>query len=514
MRTRTLGYFAAAAAAALCVAGGSAIGAGGASTLTFDSTTVGKVTQVFADDGAGPVLIEGYNPNKGFGEAYVAPGNGGRVLTVQGAAECRRLHLQFANCPGGKATLLSLRLVGTDMPARIVLLDFGGNVWPDEVGLEIAPTGPGNSVVVPFPAGSIVYPDGGTKVGTILVTFKGSGSLDDVQFDCGDGPPPEPPRPPTPRLALVKKASPSKAKVGQNVEYTYELKNIGDVALHDVAVTDDAGTPDDASDDFVAGTVDTLLPGKSASFKVKQVISGALCDAPSGGDSVATLDVTTDLTTGNVVVKVSQSRTVNDNSYGANSSVFWGTKVHTFQNLLGSDKAEFVFTNGDGDVVAQFELDYISAVPSTLLGTYPSGFGTLGVSGGDGKMRVGNPAHVVSYTTSLSDNLNQHPSFRGYTTDSPPEGFAGWDFVNAYTVEIAAAAFGGSGFGSVSVPALHNSPSASGDKGKPSPCEVTNVATATARVGSTSEIVTVTASATIDVEAGKPPKAKKKRRRG
>ena len=36
-------------------------------------------------------------------------------------------------------------------------------------------------------------------------------------------------------------------------------------------------------------------------------------------------------------------------------------KSHTFSNLTGSDKAEFVITNGDGATVYDFFLDYICA---------------------------------------------------------------------------------------------------------------------------------------------------------
>ena len=40
------------------------------------------------------------------------------------------------------------------------------------------------------------------------------------------------------------------ATVPGPVEYTYEVTNDGSLPLVDVTVTDDAGTPDDTSDDF------------------------------------------------------------------------------------------------------------------------------------------------------------------------------------------------------------------------------------------------------------------------
>jgi uncharacterized repeat protein (TIGR01451 family)/fimbrial isopeptide formation D2 family protein len=49
-----------------------------------------------------------------------------------------------------------------------------------------------------------------------------------------------------------------------NVTYTYVVTNTGPLALHDVTVTDDAGTPGDTSDDFEATCPKTTLdPGES-----------------------------------------------------------------------------------------------------------------------------------------------------------------------------------------------------------------------------------------------------------
>jgi hypothetical protein len=109
-----------------------------------------------------------------------------------------------------------------------------------------------------------------------------------------------------------------------------------------------------------------------------------------------------------------------DNTYGANAIGWTGKAVaavkagpgtnaanvkqgpgpgkngHTFDDLVKSDHALLALTNRDGKVVVQFKLDYISEDPSV-----PSGFASLGVSGGEGKMIVGDPKAIVKYSTSI-----------------------------------------------------------------------------------------------------------------
>ena len=85
-----------------------------------------------------------------------------------------------------------------------------------------------------------------------------------------------------------------------------------------------------------------------------------------------------------------------------------------FGDLTGSDKARFVFKNGAGTVVLDFLADYISA-----LAAFPSGYGSLGVTGGDGSITIGTAANVASVVTTLQTNLNQSPAYYGYTTNSP-----------------------------------------------------------------------------------------------
>jgi hypothetical protein len=165
--------------------------------------------------------------------------------------------------------------------------------------------------------------------------------------------------------------------------------------------------------------------------------------------------------------------------------VNWPT-THSFSQLAGSDKAEFRFTNGAGTVVMDFYIDYITASSSV-----PSGYTSLGAVGGDGTMLVGSFSNIAFVDTSLSKNLNsiglgvvggvasngvnlainspQTVSNTSYTVvDSF---FANWEFASAYEVTVRAAAFGDSGFGSVTIPSIHNSPSKMGfSEAMPQPC--------------------------------------------
>jgi hypothetical protein len=189
---------------------------------------------------------------------------------------------------------------------------------------------------------------------------------------------------------------------------------------------------------------------------------------------------------GNVFVAFVQPLSINDNTYGANS-VGWssgGKKggSHTFDNLVGSDKAVFNLTNGAGQAMS-YTLDYISQSS-----TAPSGYASLGVTGGDGGVGgsggkkggggSGSVADVVKWGSSLDYNLNIL-GFKTFLTDSPattpahnpdgsidyskpyanPANAPGWVYNIEYEFEIAASAFGPSGFGSVTVPFAHDSPS-------------------------------------------------------
>jgi hypothetical protein len=179
---------------------------------------------------------------------------------------------------------------------------------------------------------------------------------------------------------------------------------------------------------------------------------------------------------GNVYVRYDQSRGLNDNSYGVNR-VSW-PRDHKFGDLVGSDKAQLKFTDATGKVVLDILVDYIS----TKAGT-PSGYASLGVTGGEGKVNVGQAAWVLAADTSLAKNLNtlglcvggncsgggtnllvNSPPTVGSSSYDLPAGspYTGWNFTNSYEVTISRLAFGSSSFGGVSVGEVHNSPPKTG----------------------------------------------------
>ncbi len=98
---------------------------------------------------------------------------------------------------------------------------------------------------------------------------------------------------------------------------------------------------------------------------------------------------------------------------GPGAGMPMGPGGHTFKDLVESDHAEFDLSDAAGAAVLSFDLDYITADSSAL-----SGYATLGVSGGDGKMLSGDAAAIVYASTSLDRDLNAC-GYSSYTTNSP-----------------------------------------------------------------------------------------------
>jgi hypothetical protein len=92
---------------------------------------------------------------------------------------------------------------------------------------------------------------------------------------------------PTPKVSITKTASPTTAVFGQQVTFTYVVTNTGNVALTNVTVVDDNGTPSWTSDDFTVGTVGTVAapfaPGASKTFTSTRVPPAPVCSSGSGG---------------------------------------------------------------------------------------------------------------------------------------------------------------------------------------------------------------------------------------
>lgn len=182
-----------------------------------------------------------------------------------------------------------------------------------------------------------------------------------------------------------------------------------------------------------------------------------------------------------VHVRLTMNPSFVDNTYGANA-VGWGDSkakkpgkgpmammmgkgAHTFKDLVGSDHAEFKLTDASGALRLQFKADYLSASAGA-----PSGYATLGVGGGDGKLITGSASDVVGVSTSLDRNLNVC-GLRDFTVDSPATDSAytpnpiavNWDYRVVYDVWVRASAFGTAGFGAATVDFVHASPSKVGD---------------------------------------------------
>ena len=156
-----------------------------------------------------------------------------------------------------------------------------------------------------------------------------------------------------------------------------------------------------------------------------------------------------------------------DNTYGVNA-IGWGTKGHTFKDLVGSDHAELSLFDGTPTLVSMFDLDYITADTSAACA-----YGALGVSGGEGKVLVGDAKYILASTTSLDRDLNgcgycKNAACGGdCTVDSPatdamytPNAAApNWDFRVIYEVWVDAAVFASKGLGGASITFVHASPS-------------------------------------------------------
>jgi uncharacterized repeat protein (TIGR01451 family) len=165
---------------------------------------------------------------------------------------------------------------------------------------------------------------------------------------------------------------------------------------------------------------------------------------------------------GNYECKFYASLGLNDNTYGTSTHSSWGSKVHKLGDLIGSDKAIFEVRNAANAKVLAFEMDYFSAKS-----TFPTGYGTFGPFGGDGKITFGNGAWVLDYNSSLARNFNEfnyilttNSANPGRTTEYKTDpNYPNWIWQMVYEVTIDKAVFGSSGYGNIMVTGMHNSPS-------------------------------------------------------
>jgi uncharacterized repeat protein (TIGR01451 family) len=169
---------------------------------------------------------------------------------------------------------------------------------------------------------------------------------------------------------------------------------------------------------------------------------------------------------GTVTIRTTFAKTFVDNTYGTNA-IGWPSG-HTFGNLDGSDKLQLSLEDANGAEKMNLIMDYIDGD-----NTVPSGYRTLGVSGGEGKMNVGSATDVVNVKTSISENLNTF----GYvlTTNSPATDanytpnpvYPNWIYDVWYEVTVKLSAFGAAGFGEPVIQEVHASPSKTGNNTEP-----------------------------------------------
>lgn len=329
-----------------------------------------------------------------------------------------------------------------------------------------------------------------------------------------------------PCLSMTKTANKANAAPYETVTYTYELLNCGGTTLTNIVVTDDAGTPNYAGDDFTVGTVASLAPGATAILTAQNVYLPLLMNDVVNGNTydIGTLFIVTPLASGDIKVTYRQGFNINDNTYGT-GAIGWGlVGGHKFGDLTGSDKLEFRFFDKAGNVVLDFYLDTISAATSVtntangMVINYPSGYGSLGPFGGDGSWVSGNKAHLLTFSTSIGENLNNAanlPNKAALIINSPTslvggnvvidttKAPGGWEHINTFTAVVSKNAFtAGGGFGKVTVPDQHNSPNKfAGPHGAtPDPRNYSVTNTATAKTGS----LTATATATVNVVVPPP----------
>ncbi len=149
-----------------------------------------------------------------------------------------------------------------------------------------------------------------------------------------------------------------------------------------------------------------------------------------------------------------------DLTYGENAV---GWNKHTFKSLVGSDHVEFAFLDTDSATVFHAKMDLLSETKLVS-----SGYASLGVTAGDGKMIEGSASDVYSWGTSFDDNINYY----GYElfesspeTDSlctPNPNYPKWEYYVVYHICVNTNVFAPKDFADVFMSFVHASPSKNG----------------------------------------------------
>ena len=196
--------------------------------------------------------------------------------------------------------------------------------------------------------------------------------------------------------------------------------------------------------------------------------SGICYQSCTNNPKVGATQTVVDNGNGTTTIRTTFAKTFVDNTYGTNA-IGWPSG-HTFSNLTGSDKLQLALFDAGGTKRLEFKIDYISAA-TPVAGVNPSGYKTLGVTGGDGGMVLGSATNVVSALTSMDVNLNTNGPSYYLTTNSPLTNasyatnlspYPNWIYDVWYEVTVKNSAFPG-GFGYPRITEVHASPSKTGN---------------------------------------------------
>lgn len=235
-----------------------------------------------------------------------------------------------------------------------------------------------------------------------------------------------------------------------------------------------SGISDTATDRIQIGyppLADPVLDGKKdAVYAMGNTID--YCDA--SGNNLARLMSTIDLANPDYVwVILEMDRRHVDNTYGTYAHESWAAagKSQTLGNLDGSDAGQVILRNGAGTVIYDVTADYLE---TNLLGS-------AGINAAEGKYNVlpGNDLSLVGVESSIGYNLQTYCTSSSSCTvaginllqTSPAQDgnyisldptFDDWQYSYLYEFRFAAAPFGPSGFGNVSIDYVHVSPNKTG----------------------------------------------------
>jgi hypothetical protein len=215
------------------------------------------------------------------------------------------------------------------------------------------------------------------------------------------------------------------------------------------AVLDPLDTAKDATNGFVDGSVDRLQK-----WGVPQYFWG-----PIGGIDQPIVRITHAVCADVIDIEVVFSPWFVDNTYGTGAIGWSKNRGHTFRDLYVSDHVALSILNGAGQTIFDGKMDFLSVSSKVK-----TGYACLGPFGGDGILTTGNASDIVSFGSSLDDNLNyygynlQENSPETDTTYKQNQAYPYWQFYVLYRLSIKTSAFGTSGYGKATMTSVHASP--------------------------------------------------------